>query len=156
MPWESGLAAFSGAEAQDPGWRHVLLERRRAPQDLRVGHLCRPVFDIARAEGRDQIGQPLRLAQLDPLELDAAAGVAEQPHAAPEGDRGEVEDDLVQEPAFEALSGQVAAEDADVLPSACCFTRTTASSMPVETKWTLSSPSPSSGGREVSTRTSPS
>ena len=43
----------------------------------------------------------------------------ESSHSVAEQNRSEVDDDLVEQPALEALLGKVGAEDADVLASGC-------------------------------------
>ena len=47
------------------------------------------------------------MGQLQPNGL--SAGSREQPHAVAEQDQGEVDDDLVEQPALEALLGEVGA-----------------------------------------------
>jgi hypothetical protein len=60
------------------------------------------------ADAEAEIGQwsgPSHVSRLEPNRLTAGSGG--EPHAVAEQDRGEVDDDLVEQPALEALLGEI-------------------------------------------------
>ena len=105
-----------------------------------------------------QIGQLLGLAERDPFELDCPGDVvvaaAEQPDAAAQQHRDQVEDELVEQPACRHCRVRLEPKIATSRSPAARWALATAASIPSETNLTRASAT-TSAGRWVSTNTVP-